>query len=522
MSKWILKIRIPAAIGLTTIFLVTVAWTLSHRGLPRNYEELLRLPVMEPDYSDIVIPPNIAPLNFKLEESGTAYRVRIYGDQGEEIVIASRDAGIIIPPKSWKKLLQENRGGTIRIDAYVKSKKGAWRRYRSVENRVAEERIDSHLVYRLLGALCNQYERVGIYQRNLETYEESIVINNDQMGGGCVNCHSFRNNDPNLFSFHARPSAKNAPHIPAAMILVRDGHAEQLKTRSDVAPGPPGYISWRADGKAVAFALGKPRQIFRSCGAEIRDVFDLKSDLAIADTTTGKSSTSPNISNPELLETFPCWSADGKTLYYNSAASQWDEGKSMTPDDIKRTQFDLMRIAYDIDSNTWGEPEILLSAKETGKSIVEPRTSPDGNYLIFCMADYGGFPINQESSDLYLMDLESGEYHRMECSSDRTESWHSWSNNSRWIVFSSKRDTGLFVRPYICYIDANGKEHKPFLLPQKDPAFYDTWLMTYNLPELVSGPITVTTEELLSVLSQKQEEGATSKSPWQQSGEYLH
>jgi len=85
------------------------------------------------------------------------------------------------------------------------------------------------------------------------------------------------------------------------------------------------------------------------------------------------------------------------------------------------------------------------------------------------------------------MDLKSRKYRRLTCNSAQSDSWHCWSSNSRWIVFSSKRDNGWLARPYFSYIDANGREHKPFVLPQKDPAFYDTWLKTYNVPELVSG-----------------------------------
>ena len=150
-----------------------------------------------------------------------------------------------------------------------------------------------------------------------------------------------------------------------------------------------------------------------------------------------------------------------------------------------------MRVPYDMEKDAWGRPEPVLTAAQTGMSISEPRASPDGRYLLFCMSAYGGFPVYQPSSDLYLMDLRSGQHRRLQCNSDASESWHCWSSNSRWIVFSSKRDNGWLARPYFSYIDAQGREHKPFLLPQKDPAFYDTWLKTYNVPELTTGPITM-------------------------------
>ena len=170
-------------------------------------------------------------------------------------------------------------------------------------------------------------------------------------------------------------------------------------------------------------------------------------------------------------------------------------------EDLKKVKYDLMRVPYDIEKDAWGAPEPVLTAAQTGMSISEPRASPDGRYLLFCMSAYGGFPVYQPSSDLYLLDLRSGKHRRLECNSDASESWHCWSSNSRWIVFSSKRDNGWLARPYFSYIDAEGREHKPFLLPQKDPAFYDTWLKTYNLPELITGPITTPQEELLRAIN---------------------
>jgi hypothetical protein len=74
----------------------------------------------------------------------------------------------------------------------------------------------------------------------------------------------------------------------------------------------------------------------------------------------------------------------------------------------------------------------------------------------------------------------------MELNSDFTDSYHSWSSNSKWLVFSSRRDDGLTTRPYIAYIDNNGIASKPFILPQSDPEFYNSFLRSFNVPELTN------------------------------------
>ena len=104
----------------------------------------------------------------------------------------------------------------------------------------------------------------------------------------------------------------------------------------------------------------------------------------------------------------------------------------------KEVRYDLMRISYDIEKDVFGELETVLSSKKTGLSIIEPRVSPDGLLLLFCMAAHGCLPTLSPSSDIYLMNLKTGKYKRHECNSDQSDSWHSWSSNSRWFVFSSK------------------------------------------------------------------------------------
>jgi len=149
-----------------------------------------------------------------------------------------------------------------------------------------------------------------------------------------------------------------------------------------------------------------------------------------------------------------------------------------------------------VETDEWGQPETVLSAEETGMSILCPRISPDGRFLVFCMCEYGCFPVYQPSSDLYMMDLQTGQYHKLIINSEFSESWHSFSSNSRWLVFSSKRRDGLFTRIYFSYVDKDGSVYKPFILPQKDPAYYDSLLQTYSVPELVKSPVKVSPNAL--------------------------
>ena len=174
----------------------------------------------------------------------------------------------------------------------------------------------------------------------------------------------------------------------------------------------------------------------------------------------------------------------------------------MPPDGYDKIKYDLVRISYDVESDKWGEAETVISSKDTGLSIAMPRTSPDGRWLTFCMQDYGFFPPWNQSSDLYIVDLKAAqetgrfEYRRLNINSDKSESWQSWSRNSRWIVFSSKRADGGFTRSYLSYIDEKGEAYKPLIVPQQDPAYYSYSMEAFNTPEFTVWPMAVAGDKL--------------------------
>ena len=113
---------------------------------------------------------------------------------------------------------------------------------------------------------------------------------------------------------------------------------------------------------------------------------------------------------------------------------------------------------------------------------------------------YGNFSIWHRDADLRLIDLTTGHIDSLSTvNSNDVESYHSWSSNSRWFAFSSRRGTGLYTRPYICHIDANGVAAKPFLLPQESAEYYDRLLTSFNIPELVQGEIDVDTYRLIDI-----------------------
>ena len=261
----------------------------------------------------------------------------------------------------------------------------------------------------------------------------------------------------------------------------------------------------------AVYAVNNLPMFYHSARNETRDTVNLDSFLACYRCEEQKVSVEPKLAQKDRLENWPAWSGDGKYLYFCSAPKLWPKNTDNPPEQYNQVKYDLVRIAYDIETDTWGEIETVLSARRTGKSVGMPRCSPDGRWLSFCMFDYGYFPSWKEESDLYVIDLQASEqseeftYRRLEINSDKSESWQSWSNNSRWILFSSKRLHGVFTRLFISYVDSSGKVHKPFVLPQKDPRFYESCLRTFSTAELVTTPPQLTGEALAKIFREHHE-----------------
>jgi dipeptidyl aminopeptidase/acylaminoacyl peptidase len=324
---------------------------------------------------------------------------------------------------------------------------------------------------------------MGIFQRRLEDFNEKPVILNRQTSDNCMNCHNFWQNGTDQWLLHLRGGPGTA------MLLVLNGEVRNIITKTKFN-APAAYPAWHPSGKIIAFSCSNLLQFFHTTG-ECRDVLDRASDLIVYDISSNTITSTPQISNPERMEIWPAWSPDGKFLYFCSAPKIETFVNPANSNEFAydRIKYDLMRIAYDPDNRSWGKVDTVISAAEFGLSITEPRVSPDGRYVLFTATTYSQFPIYLPSADLYLLDLRTGQWKKSEANSERADSFHSWSSNGRWIVFSSKRQDGLFTRPYFTYFDSLGIVSKPFVLPQKNPELDESSLQIYNVPEFTVEPI---------------------------------
>lgn len=435
------------------------------------------LPPIFPDYTNVTVPPNISPLNFSMPDSCEISSLRaVFVSGNKRLIVKDENGQIALSNSKWKMLKRASSKIIVTIQA---KKDDKWIEYSPFTLNIANDSIDSYIVYRLIEPGYETWNEMGIYQRNLEDFEQSAIITNKMTAYGCMNCHSFCKNSPEKMLFHMRSDY-------GGTYIVSNNRVKKLNTKTPQTISALVYPSWHPSGNYIAFSVNNTKQMFHTTDKNRIEVFDNASDVVVYDVKKDEIVSSALLMSDGAFETFPTFSPDGKRLYFCSADSL------DIPAKYDKVKYSLCSISFDEKTGAFGDVVDTLYNAHEGKSVSFPRVSPDGKYLMFTLSAYGNFSIWHKDADLYLANLKSKKISSLkELNSEDTESYHSWSSNGRWVVFSSRRVNGLYTHPFIAYFDKNGKAHKPFLLPQKDKDYYAYLMKSYNIPEFVKGKVDI-------------------------------
>lgn len=452
---------------------------------PKDVTEKDQLPQIWPDYVGVTIPVGIAPLNFSMaDDEVTTIDVEVRGSKGGSLHANGDYADFDID--EWHRLLEANKGGQLTLTVCAE-KNGQWTRYRSFQMMVSTEPLDEWgITYRRIPPSYEIYSKMGLYQRCLSTFDETPLIENTQIPDQCINCHTPNRTNPDQFVYHVRGSH-------GATVIGRDGKTEILVASNDSLGGSMVYPYWHPDGRYCAFSTNKTSQMFHASGAKRIEVYDNSSDVFVYDTETHTILKDTLTMKLLWAENTPAFSPDGRWLYYTTAKRQF------YPTDYDKECYSLCRVAFDAHTGRFGEQvDTLINTTVTGKSVTWPRPSYDGRYIMYTQTDFGYFSVWHPEADLWLLDLKTGETRPMDTvNSPQTESLHNWSTGSRWFLFTSRRDDGLYTRIYFSCLDENGKATKPFLLPQRNPKqYYRRLLYSYNTPDFASRPLDLDSRDM--------------------------
>lgn len=445
---------------------------------PHDVEEVASLPEIYPDYTGVTVPVEIAPLNFSMaDDEVSTVDVEIKGAKGVSLHANGAYADFDID--AWHELLKDNQGGKLTVSVCAE-KDGTWKKYRDFEIYVSQHSIDEWgITYRRIAPGYQMYGHMGIYQRELSTFEETAIIDNRDMEGGCVNCHTANRGKTDDIVVHIRSEHGGTS-------IVHQGKKNLLPSVNDSIGGPMVYPYWHPQGRYIAFSTNKTSQLFHSGLNKRIEVFDGQSDVFIYDTETNTTLRDTLIMKKYWAENCPAFSPDGKWLYFTTAK------RRSYPQNYDQEKYSLCRVAFDAATGKIAhQVDTLINTHQTGKSVTWPRPSYDGRYLMYTQLDYGYFSVWHPEADLWLLDLDTGETRRLdEVNSEASESLHNWSGNSHWFYFTSRRDDGLYTQVYFSSVDEKRKATKPFLLPQKNPKrYYHRTLYSFNTPDFIAAPL---------------------------------
>jgi len=438
-------------------------------GGPVDVMRTDNMPSIYPDYIGVTIPADIAPLNFNVE-GAEKVDVVVRGSVAGEIHVCGEWADFDI--EEWHNLTEQNIGGVLTYSVTVRNE-GMWTRFADFEVKVSRDSLSDYgLTYRKLAPGYETFSSIGIYQRDIHTFDETPIIESTAVPGQCMCCHTANRTNPKQLTSHFR-----GKH--GATLVQLDGKRAWLTTKTDSTLCNGMYPYWHPSGNYCAYSLNKVHQSFYSTDKRFVEVFDDASDAMILDVRTNEVILAQCLRTKDM-ETYPVFSSDGKYIYYCTSKPH------RVPAEAKLMRYDMCRVSFDEENGVVGcDVDTILKASSDMHSVTFPRPSYDGRYLMYCQTDFGYFPVDHKESDLWLLDLQDMTTRPLdEVNSDDTESFHNWSSDSRWFVFSSRREDGLYSLLYIANIDDEGRVGKPFLLPQRNPLrYYRESLYSYNVPD---------------------------------------
>ena len=480
------------------VAMILLASCVSHPDVPSSSKEAKCLPAIFPDYCNVTVPYNIAPLNFMLPADEYEVCVARFTMPDGQQQTYGHGVKVQIPEEEWHDMLNASKGKSIKVEVWGQ-KENEWLSFNPFEIHVAEEPIDDYISYRLIEPSYVAWSFMEIAQRNLTSFEESQIFNNeitmnDRKIGQCINCHSYQNYKTDNMLFHVRLSN-------AGTVIVNDGKVSRVNLKRDYTISGGVYPAWHPTAKLIAFSTNKTRQAFHTAHPNKIEVYDEASDLILYDVETDSVQVVSNDST--LLEVYPTWSPDGKYLYYCKSVPLPEE---LRDKDIRafyqKVQYNLYRRSFDLATHGFGDEELIYDAASQNKSATLPRISPDGRYLLFAKGQYGCFHIRHYDADIVCMPLDEQYPSELDLTKLNSEgfqdSYPSWSSNGHWIMVASRREDGNYCRVYFSYF-SNGKAEKAFLLPQEDPEQNTFLLKSYNRPEFMVEPVRISVNEFSKV-----------------------
>jgi len=462
----------------------------------RDRQPFQSLQITYPEEGSL-FPPNLCPPYVEWDDPrNDVWQVVVeVGKNAERFTFLSTGKRWRFPSKVWRRLRQEAVTRDARVQ--VKGLKLNRKRQRSgpiqasecVRFRISRDPADSYIVYRLIPPPFSSSKTPDLFVRDIRKDEPRLFLSARRKY--CFNCHAFSSKQGNKgkLSIQVRSLAATGQKLPVYLgvydIDRRSGFRVQLPFEIQMTT----FMAWSPDGNKLAFSANQKIVALKPILYETQLAGMSISDIAIYDLIRNEAYLLPGASDPNMLEIYPRWSPDGSFIVF----SQSPVGAHPA-----FVCFDLYALSVDGTKDSVARP--IEGAAANGRSNYFPRFSPDGKWLSFCQCDGGD--LIRSSSDIYLKrgNLE-GPAHQLECNVPHAaDSWHSWSSNSRWLVWASKREGGIYAYLYLTHIADDGRASPAIRLPMKERPH-----ASFNIPEFVAHDPGISEADLFEAIRVEQQ-----------------
>jgi len=357
----------------------------------------------------------------------------------------------------------------------------------------SKDSVGASIFYRAVplpfGYAVKHVDEIEWYSGRIDGSKPHRVLENIPV---CANCHSFSNTG--LVAMDIDYANDKGSYIIAPSTDTVQLAIDKIITWSDYKRQEGGQtfglLSQISPNGKYVLSTVKDRSVFVPVdNLEYSQLFfPIRGILVVYDRNTKKYYALPGASDPAYVQSNPNWSPDNSEVMFARAKRYISPKIEHTSDvvlniaDVEEFtsgrqdfKFDLYRIPFN--NGRGGQAIPVPGASENNKSNYFARYSPDGKWVVFCQAD--NFMLLQRDSRLYIMPAGGGEPRLMTCNTGNMNSWHSWSPNSKWLVFSSK-NKGAYTQLYLTHIDENGNDSPPVFL--ENLAFSTK---AVNIPEFI-------------------------------------
>jgi hypothetical protein len=328
---------------------------------------------------------------------------------------------------------------------------------------IAGTSVPEQIVYRVVQPLFNPVLPNSIKVFSFDRRVPSGVV--EFTGGSCAGCHAY-STDAAYFNIKNLDDRR-------LFLAVRQGQEFHYDWKK---PGEFTFFSCSPDGRytlvtmnAYGFFVNKPT---------INEPFDypyMRGDIYWYDNQKQTLNPLPGASDPAYIEDMPSFSPDGRQVIFSRY--QADVAKTKPPS-ATIPSMDLFKVEFN--QGRGGPPVPVRNASFNHHYHYFARYSPDGKWISFCRGDGSKGIFARTSSDIYLLSADELHLRKLNLNLEKTmDSWHSWSADSHWLIFSSNRGPGHLTALYLVYIDDSGRDRPPVrLISYPD--------MKVNTPQFIS------------------------------------